>query len=300
MLSVVIPTRDRKAVLVETLRALVSQRAPAAGFEVIVVDNGSTDGTPEAVRDLGANSRIPVKLVNEAQSGPAAARNAGAAAASGRVLVFLGDDTAPASADLLAHHDLLHREYPDWRYAVQGKATWTPRRPISPLMEWLERSGFQFNFDQLAAGRVAPVGAFCTAHVSLKRQLFESSGRFDSRFPWAAVEDVELALRLEGLGIELDYRPELVVLHDHPTTLEGSLARWNRIGRSAALLHRIHPGWHRPELSRPHGWRWHLLRLTTPVWNLLCRIPLPARAREAAWRSAHLSAYGRGYGQGPP
>jgi len=298
MLSVVIPTRDRRGVLLETLRSLEGQSPPEGGFEVIVVDNGSADATPEALRDLQASSPMSLTLVSEPREGPAHARNAAAAAATGDLLLFLGDDTAPANTDLLARHADLHAERPDWRYAIQGKATWTPRREITPFMEWLERSGLQFNFDQLEPGRVAPVGAFCTAHVSIKRRLFEESGEFDTRFPWAAVEDVELATRLEPLGIELDYRPELLVLHDHPTTLASSLGRWNRIGRSAALLHQIRPDWDRAELGRPAGWRWLLVEWTAPVWRLVSRLPLPRRARELAWRAAYLSAYARGYRQG--
>jgi glycosyltransferase involved in cell wall biosynthesis len=300
MISVVIPTRDRKSVLLQTLGSLEGHRSPPSGFEVIVVDNGSTDGTTEAVRDLTASTEMPLRLVSEPRPGPSRARNAGVAAASGEILLFLGDDTTPASVDLLARHEQLHRERSDWRYAIQGKATWTPRRPISPLMEWLERSGFQFNFDQLTPGQVPPVGTFCTAHASIKRALFERSGEFDIRFPWAAVEDVELAVRFERLGIELDYRPELLVLHDHPTTLGSSLVRWQRIGRSAALLHRIEPGWEGPGLDRPHGWRWRLLRWTAPIWKLIARIRLPMSAQERVWRAVHLSAYAGGYRQGPP
>jgi GT2 family glycosyltransferase len=267
---------------------------------VIVVDNGSTDATPEAISDLQGSSGIPLKLVTEPRGGPARARNAGAAAAAGELLLFLGDDTAPGSEDLLRRHAELHRERPDWRYAIQGRATWTPRREITHFMEWLERSGLQFKFDQLVPGPVAPVGSFVTAHVSIKRRLFEEAGKFDTRFPWAALEDVEIAVRLERLGIELDYRPKLLVLHDHPTTPESALPRWNRIGRSAALLFQIHPGWNRPGLDEPDDWRWYLLEWTYPLWKLGSRLRLPRRAQEQAWRAAYLSAYARGFRQGPP
>lgn len=300
MLSVVIPTRDRRGVLLETLRSLTAQDAPKGGFELVVVDNGSTDGTADAVRELQASSNVSVELVIEPGAGPARARNAGVAAASGELIMFLGDDTAAEAADLLARHAQLHDERPDWRYAIQGRATWMPGKEITPLMEWLERSGFQFDFDRLGPGPIDPVVAFYTAHVSLKRRLFEEAGEFDTRFPWAAVEDTELGLRLDRLGIELDYHPELLVLHDHPTTLAASLRRMERVGRSAALLHRIHPDWDRAELASPEGWRWRALRGTAPLWGAGARVPLPARARDRIWKLAHLAAYARGYRQGPP
>jgi glycosyltransferase involved in cell wall biosynthesis len=300
MLSVVIPTRDRRSVLLETLRSLEGQRSPEGGFEVIVVDNGSSDGTPDAVRDLAGRSDITVELVVEPGAGPARARNSGVAAAGGELVLFLGDDTAARDPDLVSRHARLHGERPDWRYAIQGQATWTPERQITPLMEWLERSGFQFDFDRLDPGRIDPVVAFYTAHVSLKRRLFEEAGGFDTRFPWAAVEDTELGLRLDRLGTELDYHPELVVLHDHPTTLTDSLRRMERVGRSAALLHRIHPDWERAELGSPEGWRWQVLEGTGPLWRAGSRVPLPGRARDRVWKAAHLAAYARGYREGPP
>jgi glycosyltransferase involved in cell wall biosynthesis len=70
MLSVVIPTRDRREVLLETLRTLEAQHAPEGGFEVIVVDNGSSDGTPDAVEELRASARMPLELVREPGTGP--------------------------------------------------------------------------------------------------------------------------------------------------------------------------------------------------------------------------------------
>jgi glycosyltransferase involved in cell wall biosynthesis len=300
MLSVVIPTRDRRDVLLHTLEALSAQDVPDGGLELIVVDNGSADGTPEAVRELKSSGRGSVELLIEPEGGPAGARNAGIEFASGDVVLFLGDDTAPAEPDLLVRHAELHRRRPDRAYAILGRASWTPRREITPFMEWLERSGLQFRFDLLDAGPVEPVGSFVTAHVSLKRDLIERAGRFDTRFPWAALEDVELALRLERLGIELDYRPELLVLHDHPTSPATAFARWDRIGRSAALLFEIHPDWDRPGLDRPGGWRWRAAEWTYPVWRAGAGVPLPRGLRERIWRMGYLSSYARGFRRGPP
>lgn len=300
MLSVVIPTRDRRQVLLDTLRALEAQTPPEGGFEVVVVDNGSTDGTVEAVRELASRATAPVRLILDPQQGPAHARNAGVAAADGELLLFLGDDTAPADPDLLKSHVRLHRENPDSRYAVQGRATWTQRRETTHFMEWLERTGVQFRFDALPAGRIAPIGSFITAHASLKKSLFDQAGGFDARFPWAALEDVELSIRLEQLGLELDYHPELLVLHDHPTSVKGSLDRWRRIGRSAALLHQLHPVSSTPELERPDDWRWSFVLWTGPLLRLLSRLPLPRGVLEKVWWATYHSQYARGYRQGPP
>jgi glycosyltransferase involved in cell wall biosynthesis len=301
VLSVVIPTRNRREVLLATLESLERQRAPEGGFEVVVVDNGSSDGSAAAVRELAGGSDLQLQVVEEPHGGPASARNRGVAASSGELILFLGDDTEPADPGLIASHVRLHRAAAKESYAVLGRVTWNPHQQVTPFMEWLVgRGGFQFSFNRLQAGPVSPVDAFWTAHVSLGRGLFDRAGGFDERFPYAAVEDVELGTRLERAGGVLDYHPELLVLHTHPTELSASVERFRRVGRSAALLHQIDPGWDRPELSEPSGPRWLLVRGTDPIWRALAAVGRPRRLRETAWRALHLSAYSRGYREGPP
>ena len=299
MLSVVIPTKDRRERLLTTLASLESQRSSEGDFEVVVVDNGSTDGTPEAIHELRSAYSLALALVTEPNGGPARARNAGAAAADGEVILFHGDDTAAASEHLLASHARLHEENPDSRYAIQGRVTWDQPERVTPLMEWLERGGVQFGFAGLAPGPVDPARHFCTAHASLKREFLERAGGFDQRFPYAAVEDIELGARLDGLGVTLEYHPELLTLHHHPTDLSVSLERMHRVGRSAALLHSIHPDRRGLDMPNPYGLDWRLMRLTRPLWRVIQRIAA-GRPREIAWSALHRSAYAAGYVQGPP
>lgn len=300
MLSVVIPTRDRWALLLETLRSFDAQSPPRAGAELVVADNNSGDDTPASIREFAAGSALPVKLADAPRDGPAQARNEGVAVAAGELIVFVGDDTAPAGPELLAAHERLHELNPDPRYAVQGRVTWNPDQAVTPFMRWLESSGVQFSFEGLEPGKVDPATAFCTAHVSMKRELFERAGGFDARFPDAAMEDVELGSRLRGLGLELDYRPELLVLHTHPTTARESLRRMERVGRSAALFHNLHPDGPWEGVGAPRGARWTWLRLTAPLWRLVAAAPLPGPLRRTAWRATHMAAYAAGYRQGPP
>jgi GT2 family glycosyltransferase len=297
-LSVVIPTRDRREELLRTLRALERQRDPGGGFEVVVVDNGSGDGSLEAAGEVASGSAVPIRAISEPRPGPAAARNAGVEAARGEVILFLGDDTEPSGDDLLGAHAALHAAAGDPGYGVLGRVVWSDRQEVTPLMAWLE-GGFQFDYGSLSPGLVAPSRAFWTAHVSVARELFERSGGFDTRFPYAAVEDVELGRRLEELGGRLDYRPDLLVTHTHPIELDGSLERSRRVGRSAALLYELHPGWDDPGLARPEGAAWLALRSATPLWRALAAAPA-AGIRETGWRRLHQAAYARGFREGPP
>jgi len=262
-----------------------------------VVDNGSTAGTRTAVDALRSGFPSDLRLVHEPAPGPASARNAGVAQAAGSLLLFLGDDTEPATDDLLARHVLAHDRRPEPGYAVLGRVKWDEARPVTPLMRWLDAGGWQFAFATMSRGPVSPACHLYSSHLSMKAELLESVGGFDGRFPYAAAEDMELGIRLEQAGAELEYLPELLVLHDHPITLIGSLERMGRVGRSAALLAALHPDTRHPGLRPPKGLRWPLARATRPLFVHLAR----ARAlREPAWRLLHLAAYSEGYRQGPP
>jgi glycosyltransferase involved in cell wall biosynthesis len=250
-LSVVIPTRDRCQALAETLDALDLQEAEAASIEVIVVDNGSSDGTLSMLE--ARVGRLPVQVLTERRPGPAAARNRGVEAARAPVVVLLGDDMAPAEPGTLDAHRRLHAARPDRHYAVLGRATWRPDRPVTPFMLWLEAGGPQFAFGQLAPGPVDPARYLYTAHLSLKRQVLLAEP-FDERFPFAAVEDSELGIRLDRLGLTLDYHPELVVHHDHPTDVWAFARRMYRVGASARLLHTAWPDDRSNGLPRPSPW----------------------------------------------
>jgi len=299
--SVVIPTRDRRKELLRTLEAIRAQRDPGDGFEVIVADNGSSDGSLDAVQGLVGDGGESMRLraISEPHGGPAAARNAGVAAATGEVILFLGDDTEPADPGLVEAHARLHRDAGDPAYGVLGQVAWSERQEVTPLMDWLGRT-FQFGYAALEAGRIPARRAFWTAHVSVRRGLFQRAGGFDTRFPWAAVEDVELGLRLERLGGWLDYHPELLVLHTHPTELGPSLERSRRVGRSAALLHELHPDWSDRELAAARGPKWLGLRLSAPAWRALAALAPDGRVREHAWRRMHQAAYAHGFAEGPP
>jgi glycosyltransferase involved in cell wall biosynthesis len=298
-LSVVIPTKDRADALARTLDALEAQQADGVTLEAIVIDNGSSDGTIERLRQRADSSKLPMQLLEEPGGGPATARNAGAEAASGDILLFLGDDTEPADHRLLGAHLALHAARPESTYAVLGRITWNPRKPVTPFMRWLENGGPQFHYCDLQAGPVDAASYFYSSHASVKRSFFEQVGGFDVRFPTAAVEDTELGVRLADAGLELDYHPELVVLHDHPTTPQQSLRRSITVGRSAALYNRLRPDRPHTGVQAPRGLAWSAVRVSIPLLAALARLPLPRGIRERVWLAMTKGGYARGYKLGP-
>lgn len=242
-LSVVIPTFDRKERLTRVLDVLSGQMAEVpGGCEVLVADDGSTDGTRELLATLQSRGRVEAVLLEHA--GPARARNRAASQARGEILLFLGDDTTPEGG-FLAGHERAHRETPG-PVAVLGYTSWdTERLRVTPFLTYLNEHGAQFGYALIQDPENVPFNFFYTSNVSMPRRLFLDLGGFDETFPAAVWEDVELAYRATrarngAAPLRIVYRPALRVRHDHPTELADFLDRQRRSGRAAAVLARRH------------------------------------------------------------
>ena len=239
-LSIIIPTRDRRETLRRTLDALAGQRLEGATAELLLVDDGSRDGTADAVEAMAPD--YPLALARAPRRGARRERRAQPRAASGdRRGRSSSSGTTPhrPTAGLLAGHAALHAGRPEPGYAVLGHVDWAPALAITPLMRWLELHG-QFAFAALAPGPAAPEH-FYTAHVSAKRAFLLDAGGFDERLPFL-FEDADLGVRLATAGLELEYRPELVVHHDHAITLPAWIERQERAGRAGRRLRELRRG----------------------------------------------------------
>jgi glycosyltransferase involved in cell wall biosynthesis len=230
--SVVVPTFNRRAGVCRLLLALGRQTYPATRFEVVVVDDGSTDGTPEAIRRLD----VPYALTFRRQpvnGGPAVARNAGVAQARGPLILFLDDDVVPPP-DLIAVHV-------ESQLAAPGSAVIGPmlpppdaRRPA--WVRW-EETALLVQYEDMRVGRFAcGPRQFYTGNASLPRDRFLAAGGFDQRFKRA--EDVELAYRLRNAGLQFIFQPRAPVLH----YAQRSFASWSQAaslyGRYDVVMHR--------------------------------------------------------------
>ncbi|MEJ7785398.1 MAG: glycosyltransferase family 2 protein [Thermoleophilaceae bacterium] len=292
-LSVIIPTLDRLERLEGTLAAIEAQELSGASAEIIVVDNGSRDGTVERLRRRSGRADLPVHVHEQPRPGASAARNVGIGAARHPIVLFLGDDTAPADTRLLQAHADLHAARPEPDYAVLGRIAWAPNLHPTPLMRWLER-GPQFAYERLTTGPVSREH-FYSSHVSLKTSALRECGGFDERLPFL-FEDVELGARLADRGLTLDYRPDLVVHHDHPIRLEQWLTREHVAGRSGRIVNSIRP--REPRLApSPAGPGWLLQRALGVVLRPLPTeyARLPPRLRAAVYTVLSNAAYARGY-----
>ena len=292
-LSIVIPTRDRRERVIATLGALERQQLGGARVEVVIVDNGSSDGTARALRARAGT--LPVAVLHEPREGASFARNRGLQEARAPVVLLLGDDMVPEGDDLLAGHLALHREHPEPGYGVLGQVRWA--EPVDAFMRWLEAAGFQFSFDHIAAGPVDPAAYLYSSHASLKADAVRDAGGFDGeRFPYL-MEDTELGIRLRRRGLRLDYRPELLVHHHHAQALDGYAGRMEAIGAAARRLRELYPDEAPHQITTP-GMKGPLYAPSAVVGRAVLAAGARGRLRERAWGAILMAAYVRGWRTG--
>ncbi len=235
--SVVIPTFERMDVLPEVLAALGAQRDPPP-FELVVVDDGSSDGTAELL--AGYHGPLALTVLRQPNRGPAAARNAGVAAAGGDLVAFLGDDTVPEPGWLAGHAAAHRQRAPRAPLAVLGYTDWHPRMRRTPFLRYVNEHGLQFGYALIDEPERVPFNFFYTSNVSLPRALLLAEP-FDLGFPHAAWEDVELAYRLQRRGMTMVYEPRARAAHLHPTDFARFCRRQQKAGESAVVFYRLHP-----------------------------------------------------------
>lgn len=234
--SVVIPTYNRKPILEKCLRALEHQTydpALVAGYEVVVVDDGSTDGTVDWLRQSAAD--FPhVNLFEQDHKGPAAARNFGVNVAQGDTIIFIDSDLVVLESFLQCHAAALK--------ASQDKAghdrIFTYGRVVNTA-----------NFDNPTAEpfKITDYSQafFATGNVAIAKHWLVEAGLFDTQFTLYGWEDLELGVRLKNLGLSLVKVPEAVGYHWHPPfsldDVPSLIDKEIQRGRMGVLFYQKHP-----------------------------------------------------------
>ena len=237
--SVVIPTYNRLQDLQRVVSAVRSQ-APSTGtgLETVVVDDGSSDGTWEWLSSQAGSPDL--KVLRQSNSGPARARNHGVSAASGDLVLFLGDDTEPQPG-WLAHHLEEHRLFGGTSVlAVIGYTSFADDR-TSPFLRFINEQGAQFGYQLIEDPRAVPFNFFYTSNVSVPRRILLELEGFREDFPAAAWEDIEFAYRAAAIGLGIRYQPRARALHHHCVHPRTFCSRQRTSGNSAAIFAGIHP-----------------------------------------------------------
>ena len=252
-LSVIIPTRNRAGQLRSCLEALRRQTLAPERFEVVIVDNGSDDGSLEAARRAAGEMPFRATVAVEPRRGPAAARNCGIEQARGRRVFFLGDDIL-ASPPLLAEHLAAAERHGDC--AVLGFTDWAPRLRPTPFMRYLApERGPQFRYATIGDPTNCGYQFFYTSNISLAQHWLELE-RFDEAFPYACFEDADLGYRLQKRGLKIVFHRAALAHHDHAVRFRDFLRRIRQMGESNVLFYRKYPELHAdPDIIPSEGHR---------------------------------------------
>jgi peptidoglycan/xylan/chitin deacetylase (PgdA/CDA1 family)/glycosyltransferase involved in cell wall biosynthesis len=263
--SVVVPTYQRREVVVRSVQALDAQR-DAPLFEAVVVVDGSTDGTAEALRSLDVSFRLTV--LEQANAGRASACNAGAAAASGEYLLFLDDDME-ADPQLLCQH---LRSLAAGADAVLGHVPLHPASPPSFLAAGVGEWGESRRQRIEAAGGALELHDLLTGQMSISRELFAGIGGFDTDFTRAGSfgnEDLDLGHRLRSTGARIVFNAGAISRQRYVVAPRAYLRQWRQAGRADVLFACKHPAL-TGEVFRPY----ERATATERALGRLVRVPL--------------------------
>ena len=237
--SVVVPTFDRLKDLQRVIRAIYDQVSDLSSpCEIVVVDDGSSDGTPRWLDHHASDFGLTV--IHQENAGPALARNRGVETSTGKIILFLGDNTVPQPGWLRAHLETHRLENSGRPMAVLGYTAFPPEED-SPFLRWINEYGAQFGYALIEDPTDVPFNFFYTSNISLSRQVFEAMGGFREDFPAAAWEDIEFAYRAVESGMFIKYLPSARTIHHHRMRVGSFCSRQEISGRSAAIFSVLHP-----------------------------------------------------------
>lgn len=231
--SVIIPTYNRLPILQKCLAALEGQkyRSTLDGYEVILVDDGSTDGTLEWLQNH--RQKFPhVRWFCQTHQGPAAARNLGVEKAEGDTIIFIDSDLVVTENFLQAHANCLIEGYKNSdRVFTYGRVINTCNFE-NPTSEPYKITDFSAAY-------------FATGNVAIARHWLLEAGLFDTRFQLYGWEDLELGVRLKKMGLTLIKCPEAAGYHWHPPfgleQLPKLIEKEIQRGRMGVLFYQKHP-----------------------------------------------------------
>ncbi len=255
--SVIIPAYNSERTLPFCLAALENQTHPRDHYEIIVVDDGSTDGTSEIAKNFG------IHYIFQENRGPATARNLGATAATATIILFTDSDCVP---------------YPDWIEKMTApffdsqvaavKGAYRTRQ--TALIARFAQMEFEDRYDLLSKSRY--IDMVDTYSAAFRKEVFLEMGGFDTHFPKANNEDTELSYRLAAHGYRMVFSPDAVVFHTHPATLSRYLKIKFWRGYWRMIVYHRYPGKAVKDSYTPH-----VLKIETALTALsfpICLISL--------------------------
>ena len=228
MWSVVIPTYNRLPILQKCLQAMEAQDFTQP-YEIVVVDDGSTDGTVEFLQSH--RHEFPhVRLLLQSHEGAAIARNTGIDLATGDTIVFIDSDLVVTPIFLSAHAKALENSDRAFTYGLV-----------------INTSDFENPTSAKVKIQDISTAFFATGNVAIAKHWLIEAGKFDTSFRQYGWEDLELGVRLKSLGLKLIKCPAAIGYHWHPAFTIDQLPRLVDVeaqrGRMGVVFYQKHPTW---------------------------------------------------------
>ena len=250
-ISVIIPTYNRPGLLKACLESLARQSFPTDQFEVIVVNDGGNDDLENALDPY--SERLNLRLLNQANMGPAGARNTGVASACGEFLAFTDDDCTAA---------------PDWLAVLSSCLNSNPAvmyggHTVCALEDNVYSAASQLLIEYIYEYYNSNIGSmsfFTSNNMAMAKQQLEQIGGFDDSFPGAYGEDRNLCDRWLDTGFGMAYVPRAIVHHSHAMNLYTFSRQHFNYGKGAYYFH--HSRAERKQAAvqvEPLGFYWKLL-----------------------------------------
>lgn len=233
--SVVIPTKNRSAQVAAAIERIESQTVPRDQYEVIVVDNDSSDDT-RSVLEQKAKTYSNLKFGMQETPGAAATRNVGIQLAKGELTLFIDDDVQAEPVLIQAHLER-HRDVPN--ASVIGAVTIPWGDTKEPFLRYL-RDHRILNPYTPSKGPI-DFSYYHTCNVSTPTSVLRKAGGFNESFRIYGMEDIELGYRLEVTGSPMIFAPEAKAVHYRFPTYLDFIDRCEQAGYSLGQLIQFHP-----------------------------------------------------------
>jgi GT2 family glycosyltransferase len=228
--TIQICTYNRATLLARVLEACFDQTAEDRSYEIVLVDDGSTDETPDVIEAARRYATSALTVVHQPNAGLARARNAGIARATGERIIFIDDDVIPIPTFVEEHLRAASRRP---QAIVRGGAIEVEDPDDLPPPVW-SIANYSGNY-------------FWTTNVSVPLATIRAIGGFDESFAEYGWEDIDVGLRLRAAGVRAVFHPAALVYHVKPRPLGSSItkmiAQARAQARTAVRLVRRHPSW---------------------------------------------------------
>ena len=222
----IVPAKNAQPTIVPCLKAVLAQKGLSSRVEVILVDDGSTDETANLAEELG------VIVLRQKNAGPAAARNAGARLANGKIIAFTDADCVPSS------DWLLHLTAPFSAAEVVGVKGAYQTNQTSVVARFVQQE-YESKYKRLL--KQENIDFIDTYSAAYRREIFIENGGFNTVFPVPSVEDQEFSFRLARKDYRMVFAPNAVVYHQHDAVWQEYARRKFNIGYWKAFMLRWLP-----------------------------------------------------------